>query len=152
MTITPELIAFILAAKRAAYAGGGQHAAGCRPGSIDLPYREGDYSYLDSYLGGYAFIGEEAVWLRGEAVWGLNYYGTMLVPEIPAGFGQFLKAALLRVPAEAPYRGPAVFQQGGFSYTCAWTGDPALFEGRETIQMDGQPIYTLNFHGGALVT
>lgn len=146
----PELTAFLLAAKKAAYAGDGVHAASSRPASIDLPFQQGDYTYLDTYLGGYAFIGEEAVWLRGKPVWGMNYYGTMTVPEIPAGFSQFLKDALLLVPAEAPYRGPHRYEAGIFTYTCAWEGTLGSYSGQEKIFAGEEVIYWLKFHGGAI--
>lgn len=86
-----ELIAFLLEAKQKTYAGNGEHAPSSRPASVDLPYRKGDYFYLDSYLGGLRFAGEEAVWCKSQPLWGMNYYGYMLVPKAPEGFGEFLK-------------------------------------------------------------
>ena len=148
--ITPELIAFILEAKRQTYAGGGAHASSSRPSSVDLPYRRGDYFYLDSYLGGFEFIGEEAVWRGDQPLWGMNYHGYMLISNVPEGFGEFLKRALLEAPPETPYRGPEVYQEGDFDYRCEWEGDPKLFEGRETILLQGEPIYELIFHGGVI--
>ncbi len=152
MTVTdPEFIAFLLRAKKASYAGGETNkVTSSRPESHDLAYCEGEWSYLDTYLGGFAFAGEEAVWKAGQPLWGMNYYGTMTVEEIPGGFGDFLKQALRCVPARAPYRGPAHFEQGRYSYTCAWEGDPARFKGEETIALDGQVIYLLSFHGGRI--
>lgn len=150
MDTSPELTAFLLTAKKAAYAGGGAHAPSSRPASVDLPFQQGDYAYLDTYLGGYAFIGEEAVWLRGNPVWGMNYYGTMTVPEIPAGFSQFLKDALLRVPADAPYRGPHRYEAGIFTYTCEWEGSLGAFWGQERICAGDAVIYWLKFHGGSI--
>ncbi|MBU4034473.1 MAG: hypothetical protein KKG34_06700, partial [Proteobacteria bacterium] len=35
---------------------------------------------------------EEAVWYEQTPVWGMNYYGRMLVEKIPPGFGEFLKS------------------------------------------------------------
>jgi hypothetical protein len=147
---TPELILFLLEAKQKTYAGGGEHAPSSRPASFDLPYRRGDYFYLDSYLGGERFVGEEAVWLNGQPLWGMNYYGYLLAPEAPEGFGEFLKRALLAVPVEAPYRGPAFYKEGLFEYRCEWDGAVERFEGRETIWLAQQPIYELLFHGGTI--
>jgi hypothetical protein len=151
----PELdssfVDFLLRAKRATYASGsGGEVASSRLGSHDLPYQEGAYTYLDSYLGGYAFIGEEAVWQNGTPVWGMNYYGTMTVEAIPAGFPAFLKLALRNAPPEAPYRGPNELADGTFTYTCRWEGDLSHFRGEETISESGQVIYVLNFHGGRI--
>jgi len=150
MESTTELIDFILAAKKAAYAGDGSHSPPSRLASVDLPFQQGDYSYLDSYLGGYAFVGEEVVWFQGKPVWGMNYYGTMTVPETPTGFNTFLKEALRHVPVEAPYRGPHQFQEGKFIYNCRWKGSLTFFEGEEIIFREKKPIYRLYFHGGSI--
>ena len=121
-----------------------------RPASHDLAYCDGPYRYLDTYLGGFAFIGEEAVWRDERPLWGMNYYGAMLVDTAPPGFGDFLKLALSQPPPAAPYRGPAHFSQGRFTYRCVWQGDLARFSGEEWIDLDCQPIYHLSFHGGAI--
>lgn len=148
----PEFIPFLLRAKRATYAAGDQgKVASSRTNSKDLAYTEGDFAYLDTYLGGYAFIGEEAIWFRGQPLWGMNYSGTLTVPEVPEGFSHFLKESLLRVPADAPYRGPALYEENGFTFTCQWEGEPAFFTGSETIAFRGQVIYKLNFHGGLII-
>ncbi len=152
MTPNPDraLIDFILRAKRATYAGGATPAAPSRRQSHDLPYQEAPYTYLDTYLGGLEFIGEEAVWLDQQPLWGMNYYGWMVAETIPAGFSEFLKAALLRVTAEAPYRGPATWQANEFTYTCTWQGGLWRFTGQERIEWQGHPLYELVFHGGTI--
>lgn len=153
----PEFIPFLLRSKRNTYAASNTAAGAAnivspsRTASHDLAYQEGDFTYLDTYLGGYAFAGEEAVWHCGEPLWGMNYYGTMTVPEIPEGFGDFLKKAILQVPSEAPYRGPAFFQEDRFTYACSWQGDLAFFTGSESISYDGKEIYKLVFHGGVVI-
>ncbi len=148
----PQFIPFLLRAKKNTYAAGDAgKVAASRPASHDLAYHEGDWSYLDTYLGGFAFIGEEAVWYAGRPVWGMNYYGAMTIHGIPEGFPDFLKLALRNVPAQAPYRGPEAYAEGGFTYTCRWEGSPARFQGEEAIALDGQEIYRLAFHGGAIV-
>lgn len=153
MTIhDPDFIPFLLRAKKSTYAAGeGGKVASSRQASHDLAYREGEWAYLDTYLGGFAFIGEEAVWRQGKPVWGMNYYGTMTVETIPEGFSEFLKLSLRHIPPEAPYRGPAVFQEGKFTYTCQWTGALEGFRGEEAISLDGQLIYRLYFHGGIII-
>jgi hypothetical protein len=147
----PEFLSFLLRAKKSTYAAGdGGQVASSRPQSHDLAYQEGDWAYLDTYLGGYAFIGEEAVWKNGQPQWGMNYYGTMTVAEIPDGFSDFLKAALRQVPADAPYRGPALWEEGRYRFTCSWEGSLAMFRGEEEIALDGQVVYRLYFHGGMI--
>lgn len=151
----PHFIPFLLRAKKNTYAASGAGDGGrvdsSRPASHDLRYQEGDWLYLDAYLGGFAFAGEEAVWYQGQPLWSMNYYGAMTVAAIPDGFSPFLKNALLQVPPGAPYRGPAEFQQGRFTYACRWEGSPAAFRGEETIALDGQVIYRLDFHGGQII-
>ncbi len=145
-----EFVDFLVEAKQQTYAGEGRHATSCRPASVDLPYQRGDYDYLDSYLGGFRFVGEEAVWHKGQPVWGMNYYGWMLVEGMPEGFSEFLKRALLKVTPNAPFRGPAHFEEGDFDYRCQWDGAPERFEGRERISLAGRPVYELVFHGGTI--
>ncbi|HNR01630.1 MAG TPA: DUF5680 domain-containing protein [Anaerolineaceae bacterium] len=146
----PDFVEFLLQAKKNTYASGMPPNASSRPGSHDLVYRQDPYLYIDTYLGGFHFIGEEAVWHDGINTWGMNYYGNMLTPEIPPGFSQFLKTALLLTPLEAPFRGPAEFISGDFRYQCSSSGDLYRFEGREEIQYRRAVIYTLVFHGGEI--
>jgi hypothetical protein len=143
-----QFIHFLIEAKRQTYAAGGEHSAPSRPHSRDLRYENGDYAYIDTYLGDLDFIGEEAVWLRGSPIWSMNYYGYLLTDDLPEGFIHCLKGALLLVPEEAPYRGPASYTEGSLEYRCAWQGDMDCYEGKECILSDGQEIYRLVFHGG----
>lgn len=141
------IVAFLMRAKRATYAGKGAETAPSRMGAHDLAYREGDLSYYDTYLGGERFAGEEAVWIGENPYWSMNYAGR--VTGAPFS-GDFLKEALLRVPADAPYRGPAHYADGGYAYACEVAGDFAWFQGRETISWQGQEIYECFFHGGLI--
>ena len=148
--MTDELVAFLIKAKRQTYASGRSPDHSSRPNSHDLHFTEGDYAYIDTYLGGFYFIGEEAVWYQGIPVWGMNYYGKMLAAKIPDGFSKFLKAALMRVPREMPFRGPEEFHDGVFSYHCSVDGNLERFVGEEEISCDGKAIYWLAFHGGEI--
>ena len=142
-----ELIAFLIRAKKATYAGKGAETAPSRPGAHDLVYREGSRMYYDSYLGGEKFAGEEALWVDGVPCWSMNYAGR--VTGAPFS-GDFLKAALLRVPAELPFRGPAGFSEGDYSYACEVNGCFSWFQGKETICLQGREIYECYFHGGQI--
>lgn len=146
-----ELTVFLVRAKRATYAAGMQPVTPSRMASHDLPYSEGPWYYLDTYLGGLKFIGEEAVWYESRPVWGMNYYGYILVETMPEGLPQFLKAALLHIPAEAPYRGPVEFSAGSLVYRCQWEGQLRCFWGNEWIEREGQKVYELRFHGGEVL-
>ncbi len=148
--LNSEFINFLIRAKRATYASGITPAHTSRPASHDFHYKETPYLYIDTYLGGFHFIGEEAVWQDGVNIYGMNYYGKMLSTEIPAGFGEFLKSAMLKVTTQNPYRGPAIHAEGEFLYTCFSSGDILSFEGHEEIFHQGKKIYRLVFHGGEL--
>lgn len=149
MYTEPELKAFLVRAKRATYAGHGAQAQSSRDKSRDLPYEEGDFKYLDSYIGELHFIGEEVVWYRGQPVWGMNYYGTLL-EDVPQEFGEFLKSALRQVTSEAPFRGPSNYEEGDFNFVCRWNGGLSFFTGEEEIYYQGTQVYRLVFHGGKL--
>lgn len=90
---------FLLRAKAATYAGNGTELPSSRQASHDLAYREDDLSYYDTYLGGHAFSGQEAVWESGEARWTMNYCGRV---STDAFSGDFLKEALRQVTLILP--------------------------------------------------
>jgi hypothetical protein len=143
---------FLVEAKKQTYAGGGALTQPSRKNSKDLKYENGDYQYYDTYLGDVDFIGEEVVWHCGQPVWGMNYYGWMLVEKIPDGFSKCLKGALSAVPQAAPFRGPEQFLDGDFKYQCRWEGNVENFLGSEEIFFHGKIIYKLHFHGGRIKT
>ena len=142
-----EIIQFLMRAKRATYAGKGAETASSRPSSHDLEYREGDRMYLDTFLGGERFAGEEALWIGDVPYWSMNYVGR--VTGTPFS-GDFLKEALLRVPFEKPFRGPQEFSDGDYTYKCEVSGDFEWFQGYETIEYRGAVIYDCYFHGSTI--
>src|SRR5512143_2786781 len=101
-----EFAQFLVTAKQRTYAGGTAAQKGIRPNAHVIEYAEGEFIYVDTYFGAFHFIGEEIVSQDERPVWGMNYYGKMLIDEIPDGFNQCLRQALLRVSREAPFRGP----------------------------------------------
>lgn len=142
-----QIIDFLIKAKRATYAGKGAETQSSRSGSHDLEYHEGEYMYYDTYLGGERFAGEEALWINDLPYWGMNYIGRVTGDEFS---GDFLKAALLNVPAEMPFRGPEKYTDGQYTYECCVEGDFEWFQGRETISFGEKEIYECCFHGGVL--
>ena len=145
-----ELHAFILAAKRATYVGSGQKLLSYRLGSHDLQYFEGDWAYHDSYLGESDFIGEEAVYFRGQVVWAMNYFGRVLLPEriTSAQAGQMIKVSLTKMYAEGRFLGGFEHTEGGLTYVDTSEGDEVYFTGREWILREGEKVYELVYHGG----
>ena len=142
-----EIIQFLIRAKCATYAGKGAETASSRPSSHDLEYREGDLMYLDTFLGGERFAGEEALWIGDVPYWSMNYVGR--VTGTPFS-GDFLKEALLRVPFEKPFRGPQEYSDGDYTYKCEVSGDFEWFQGYETIEYRGAVIYDCYFHGSTI--
>ena len=68
-----QMIDFLIRAKRATYAGKGAETVPSREKSHDLIYEDGDYMYYDTYLGGNKFAGEEALWIKKNPYWSMNY-------------------------------------------------------------------------------
>ena len=141
------IISFLINAKKATYAGNGAETASPRPKSHDSVYSEGDYMYYDTYLGGEKFAGEEALWITGKPYWSMNYAGRVTGNHFS---GDFLKEALLHVPATMPFRGPEEYANGDYTYQCQVTGDFEWFQGYETISFQGQIIYECYFHGSII--
>lgn len=138
---------FLIKAKKSTYAGKGAETASSRVKSHDFIYSENDLMYYDTYLGGEKFAGEEAMWISGTPYWSMNYIGRVT----GCGFsGDFLKEALLHVPADMPFRGPASYSDGDYIYQCVVTGDFEWFQGRETICFLGNEVYECYFHGGLI--
>jgi hypothetical protein len=142
-----RLIDFLLEAKANTYAAHGAETAPSRPNSHDLRFAKGDLLYLDTYLGGLKFTGEEALWQDGIPVWSMNYSGRVL----GTGFeGDFLKRALLLVPRDAPFRGPTQYNEDEMQYRSHMEGSVEWFQGYEEILLNGARIYECYYHGGSI--
>jgi transcriptional regulator with XRE-family HTH domain len=140
-------IDFLCRAKKSTYAGKGAETISSRPNSHDLQYIEDDLKYIDTYLGGEKFIGEEAVWRDKSPFWSMNYIGRIIAD----GFsGDFLKECLLLVSKEYPYRGPLVYQKGDYKYHCIVNGEFEWFNGYEEIFYNDIKVYECIFHGGCI--
>lgn len=110
-----DIRSFLVRAKKSTYITGENEIMPSQPDSHDFRYGDGDYLYMDTYLGGQKFIGEERVWARDHAVWAMNYYGQSLNENFDI---IFLKEALSRVSVSMPFRGPEFYQKGDFIYQC----------------------------------
>ena len=142
-----QLISFLLKAKQNAYASKAKEQPSCRPSSHDWEFRQGELLYIDSYLGGNRFSGQEAVWEQNTPVWTMNYTGRIL----SNGFsGDFLKSALLLGTIEQPYRGPSLYQNGQYTYHNTVSGTFEWYQGNEDIFCEDKIIYECRYHGGLL--
>lgn len=140
-----QFIQFLLRAKKATYAGHGEETKASRIASHDLEYKEGELYYYDTYIGGEFFGGEEAIWIKNEPYWCMNYYGRVIGEHFN---GDFLKDALSNVPYDSPYRGPALYQNGEYTYHCKTEGSFEFYQGYEEILYDGKKMYECIFNGG----
>ncbi|HQE94071.1 MAG TPA: DUF5680 domain-containing protein [Anaerolineae bacterium] len=154
-------VAFLLAAKQHTYAAqGGADAAvtPLLPGSRQLEYRAGRLAYRDVYFGSDYFAGQETVYYDTSPVWSMVYAGgrlknmlcsIRLAVEMPQVYA-FLQAALRHAPAEHPYRGPALWEEGDLVYSNAIHGDLERFWGIEIISYQDVAVYQLHYSGGVL--
>lgn len=142
-----RMVAFLCTAKKNGYAAHAPEQKSSRPASYDIHYRDGDFLYIDTYLGGEKFTGEEAVWYKDKPFWAMNYSGRVLGQGFSGGF---LKEVLMGVTEELPFRGPLVYKNGDYSYHCTVSGGFEWFQGREEIFCGTEKVYECCFHGGAV--
>jgi hypothetical protein len=147
-----QLNAFIVRAKAATYVGGGAKSLSYRPGSHDLQFHEGAFSYLDSYFGGTDFLGQEVVYFEGKPVWAMNYYGRLLEPSlITAGeVGRIIQESLSEMYKQGRFLGGFTHSAGHNTYFDSSEGDVASFTGREWITHKNVKVYELVYHGGLI--
>ncbi len=144
---------FLVTAKLAGYATageGGERDSDDR--GKEFRFSDGGLEYRDRYYGFNPFAGEEVVWRGGSPVWLMNYYGSVnsADPKPPEVF-DFLKRAMQRVTVDRPFRGPERLTEGDLEYLDEGSGDIGRFAGIEVIRHMGAPIYSLHYHGGAIL-
>lgn len=142
-----DWISFLIRAKRNCYAGHGAEVEPSRPKSHDLKYAEKNLLYIDTYIGGEKFAGEEALWQDGIPVWSMNYCGRVTGEHFS---GDFLKEALYNIPTQMCYRGPELYQNGDYVYHCKAEGSFDWYQGYEDIFYSDRKVYKLYFHGGVI--
>jgi hypothetical protein len=145
-----DLERFIVRAKFATSIGSGTRVASSRPRSHDLAYAEPPLAYLDSYVGGSDYLGEEVVSYDGAPVWAMNYYGYLLRPDLidAARAEVVLKECLALMYREGRFLGGWEHDVNGDVYTDTSEGDVTHFTGREWITRAGVRVYELVYHGG----
>ena len=147
-----DFLDFLVRAKRATYASNGEGGeTKLSDGGKELTFKEGDFSYKDKYYGSKRFVGEEIVWQKGRAIWGMNYYGEIM--DDAADFEEiftFLKMALMRNSIDTPYRGPREFLEGNFTYLNKFSGTSDSFLGNEKIYFEKKEVFRLFYTGGKI--
>ena len=76
------------------------------------------------------------------------YYGWVAEGVVPDSVYRVLRDALIRMPEDAPFRGPKEYKDGEFVYSNFWNGDVQRYSGEEKITQDGRLIYKANYMGG----
>ena len=160
MTLNIEaLTAFVVKAKKAAYAGDGAEVPAAKiqtPGFKELSFTEGKWEYRDSYAGYFLAPGREVVWFQGQPVWMMAYAGGM-TPEhrrdkpFAKQTFTFLKRALSQASMNRPFRGPLHFTEGDYSYSDIFSGTIIEFTGREYIQHQGKKVFQQRYIGGLIL-
>ncbi len=141
-----EIVQFLKTATKYTYAGKGkEEVVPSRPNSHDLKFEQGNLKYLDTYIGGEKFSGEEAVFENNNPVWAMNYSGRTIDEPFS---GDFLKEVLLLRPEEMPFRGPEVYQNGNYTYHNTYDGDFSWFQGKEEIFWGDKKVFECFYHGG----
>ncbi len=148
-----KLTEFIIKAKKNTYASdgeGGEKSLG--DNSKEFLFKNKSFLYRDRYFNSKGkFIGEEIVFKSKKPIWGMNYYGKILVNSISnKKVYSFLKKAILKVEKDRPFRGPRKFLEGNFLYFDKSIGTYENFYGKEEIYLNRKKIYELKYHGGIL--
>jgi hypothetical protein len=143
---------FIITAKAACYVGNGAPAPSSRPGSHDLVYADGPWSYRDSYVGGTDFSGQEIVWHERLPIWAMTYYGRILRSDLIDGeqAGTIIKNALSALYRESRFLGGFACDVGDYRYIDTNTGTFESFTGLERITREGVACYQLDYLGGMI--
>ena len=146
-----ELENFLNAANKATYANkAAPKSASLRPSSEDYHFEQGDLIYHDTYFGTRDFLGEEVVYKTKKPVWGMNYYGYILSPDVSTKeVYEILRSALMQEYSDIlPVRGPRNYAEGTSAYENQVDGNLDRFSGEERIYFKEELVYRCWYHGG----
>ncbi len=147
------LVDFIIKAKMAGYAAGGENKELLfDDDSKGFSYSSGGYKYIDRYYGFNPFSGTEHIYgIDYTLIWKMNYYGEILdTSSDPMKVYAFLREAMSSITPEYPFRGPAILNSGKLTYKNEQHGTVLGFYGKETIFDGGIEVYYLHYHGGKI--
>lgn len=109
---------------------------------------EGDWRYLDEFARGDPFAGIKMVWYKGIACFMMQYSGEILSTEREAEVEKCLRAALISIEPEHPWRGPASYSEHDLHYLNAWEGNIEDFFGEDRIEdLRGTCLYRGRYQG-----
>jgi len=162
-----KLANFLVIAKKATYAN--EFATKLpdpeRPLHDELEYSDGEFYYMDSYVGFFQAPGMEEVRLNnknGKAIWTMAYSGGMLrdyqeSKDFAKETFTFLKSALGSVEESSPFRGPKKLEakHGLWIYENSFEGDIKRFKGHEKIMIRTdecyQEVFSQDYIGGIVI-
>jgi hypothetical protein len=140
---------FLYDSNQAGYAGGQEKQwVKEKDGSTTIPFAMGDWRSHDNFFGGEPYGGRIIVFHKNNPVWMMVYYGQVAEGVEPNTVYEVLRSALIKMPKEAPFRGPSRHQEKGFIYQNTWQGDVERYSGEEKITHNGQVIYQASYMGG----
>lgn len=118
--------------------------------STIITYESEEFRLHDNFFGGEPFGGREVVFdSLGNPQWMMVYWGAVEPSWTDIkGVYHFLQSALQQPPSEAPYRGPAAFDQPPYHYRNFWQGELEEFHGHEVILYEEQKVYHASYLGG----
>ena len=130
-----------------------------RPGWKAYHFELDGFVYHDEYRGNKRYFGEEVIAENGEAVWGMNYCGEVMLLPADRTTGKeiyaFLRNALVAgsIYHPIPVRGSHLFEMCGehrWSYMIVYRPHDTIgsFVGNETIRWDGKLVYRGVVNGG----
>lgn len=136
---------FLIACNKAGYAGGEEKKwIKETDGSTTIPFKLGEWESHDNFFGGEPYGGRTVVFYKNKPVWIIVYYGWVLEGVKPDSVYTILREALMRMPEDAPFRGPKTYK----SYSNTWVGDVDRFSGEEQIKQSEKLVYKANYMGG----
>ena len=145
-----QLREFLISSNNAGYAGGEEKKwVKEKDGSTTIPYEKGDWKSDDNFFGGEPYGGRIVVFYKNSPVWMMVYYGWVAEGIEPNPIYSVLRGALMRMPDEAPFRGPKEYKEGERVYSNDWNGDVDRYSGEEQIVDElGKLVYRANYFGG----
>ena len=140
---------FLIDSNKAGYAGGEEKKWIKEPdGSTTIPFEKGDFRSHDNFFGGEPYGGRVIVFQKDKAVWTMVYYGWVAEGVGADPVYAVLRNALMRMPEDAPFRGPKEFKDGELTYVNKWDGDVERYSGEEQITQGEKLNYKANYIGG----
>ncbi len=144
-----QLKKFLISCNKAGYAGGQEKKwIKEKDGSTTIPFKFGQWESHDNFFGGEPYGGRTVVFYKGKPVWMMVYYGWVAEGIQPDPVYKILRGALMRMPSDAPFRGPKQYKKAALTYNNTWNGDADRFSGEECITQRGKLVYKANYMGG----